>query len=341
MKKDGLSILVIGAGAIGGITACVLYRRGYDVTLVSKYPEYAKKIMSEGIQITGSGGVFIETLPAVADISEIHSKKDLVLLATKASDMARAAREALPLLSDEGYMLSMQNGICEYELASIAGMKKTVGCVVGWGATMNSPGELVMTSKGDFIIGYLDRQPDEDLETIAEVLSCIVPAKTTSNIIGHRYSKLIINSCITSPGAICGLYLGQMLARKRMRRVFVNIMREAVAVGNAMNIKIEAFGGKIDFYKFIEKEGKMADFKRNLVIRIIGYKYRRLKSSSLQSLERGKPTEIPYLNGFIVENADRHNIKVPVNRKITEMVKRIEEGKLAIGIKNFNDPVFD
>jgi len=238
-------------------------------------------------------------------------------------------------------MLSMQNGICEYELSSIIGIKKTIGCVVGWGATMITPGDLVMTSKGDFIIGYLDREPDKDLEIISDVLSSVIPSHTTSNIIGHRYSKLIINSCITSPGALCGLYLGQMLSSRRMRKVFINIIREAVAVANAMNIKIEVFGGKLDFYSFIEKSGWVADMKRDLMIRVIGFKYRKLKSSSLQSLERGKPTEIPYLNGFIVDNASKYDIPVPVNRKITELVKLVEDGKLTIDISNFNDPVFD
>jgi len=77
------------------------------------------------------------------------------------------------------------------------------------------------------------------------------------------------------------------------------------------------------------------------MIRVIGFKYRRLKSSSLQSLERGKQTEISYLNGFIADTAEKFNIPVPVNRKITEIVKMIEQGHLSIGIDNFDDPLFD
>jgi len=47
----------------------------------------------------------------------------------------------------------------------------------------------------------------------------------------------------------------------------------------------------------------LADIRRHLVIMVIGFKYRRLKSSSLQSLERGKLTEVDYFNGYIVRNA--------------------------------------
>jgi 2-dehydropantoate 2-reductase len=341
MIKNNPSILVVGAGAIGGITAAFLRHSGYDVTIVAKYPDYAEKINSKGINITGYRGSLSIPILAVATIEELKEKKDIILLATKATDMAFSARSALPFLNDGGYMVSMQNGVCEYELASVIGMEKTVGCVVGWGATMSSPGEMIMTSGGDFIIGYPDREPDEDLNTLALILSKVVPAKTTSNILGHLYSKLIINSCITSMGAVCGLYLGKMLSISRMRRIFINVIREAVAVANAMNIKIEVFGGKLDFYKFIEKKGLIADIKRNLLIRIIGFRYRRLKSSSLQSLERGKPTEISYFNGFIAYNAGKHNIEVPVNSKITAIIKLIEERKLSISIDNFDDPVFD
>jgi 2-dehydropantoate 2-reductase len=341
MKKNDLSILVIGAGAIGGITAAMLKKAGYNITLVAKYPDYAEKIRSTGIRISGKCGRFTAIMPAVSSVSEVTEAKDIIFLAVKANDMADAARQALPLLSGKGYMVSMQNGICEYELSTIAGEGKTIGCVVGWGATMVSPGEMQMTSEGDFIIGYPGREPDEDLKRMASMLESVVPVRTTSNIFGHRYAKLIINSCITSPGAICGLYLGQMLSVKRMRRIFVNIIREAVAVANAMNLRLEVFGGRLDFYKFIEKSGWMADLKRDITIRIIGFKYRRLKSSSLQSLERGKPSEIDYLNGFIVEKAAQYNVAVPVNARIVEIVKRIEKGQLQIGIANFDDTVFD
>jgi 2-dehydropantoate 2-reductase len=340
MNKNDLSVLVIGAGAVGGITAALIKSKGYNVTVVTKYQDYADLISDRGLKLSGRCGEMTVRVPAVAKVEGIREKKDIIILAVKANDMADVARQLLPLLKSDGYMVSMQNGICEYELSLIAGEERTAGCVVGWGATMISRGELQMTSDGDFIIGYPGREPDEDLRSLASVLESVVPVKMTANILGHRYSKLIINSCITSLGAVSGLYLGEMLAQRRMRQVFVNIIREAVTVARAMKIRLEVFGGRLDFDKFIEKEGVMADLKRDLTIRIIGFKYRRLKSSSLQSLERGKPTEIDYLNGFIVARAAKYNIPVPVNAKIVEIIKRIEKGELAVSMANFDDPVF-
>ena len=89
---------------------------------------------------------------------------------------------------------------------------------------------------------------------------------------------------------------------QRSRRIFIEIIREAVDVADKMNLKIEVFGGKLDFKKFLREMDFFSNFRRHLLIMIIGFKYRKLKSSSLQSLERGKPTEIDYLNGYIVRN---------------------------------------
>jgi 2-dehydropantoate 2-reductase len=198
-----------------------------------------------------------------------------------------------------------------------------------------------MTSTGEFILGYLEREPDEFLSEIGKVLSSIVPVRTTDNIIGHLYSKLIINSCITSLGAICGLYMGKMLSVSKVRRIFIEIIREAVEVADKMKIRIEVFGGKLDFRKFVKGEDFFSNLKRHLLIMIVGFKYRRLKSSSLQSLERGKLTEVDYFNGYIVRNGLHYGVPVPVNSEIMRMIHEIESKKRNISLNNFNDPSFD
>jgi 2-dehydropantoate 2-reductase len=55
------------------------------------------------------------------------------------------------------------------------------------------------------------------------------------------YSKLIVNSCITSLGAICGLRLGEMMKRRQARKIFLAIIAEAMAVAHAMNLSVPPF----------------------------------------------------------------------------------------------------
>jgi len=341
MTVSDLSFLVVGAGAIGGITAALLKRSGINVEILCRNEDYARRISEKGINVSGFSGEFNITLPAYPSASAVNGKKDIVLLATKATDMIEAARSVSHILKQDGFLVSLQNGFCEDVLAEIIGRERIVGCVTGWGATMHGEGDLEMTSKGGFIIGYTNREPDAFLVTLADTLSSVVPVMTTGNINGHLYSKLIINSCITSLGAICGLYLGEMLSIARVRKIFIRIMREAMEVADAMNLRVEVFGGNLDFKKFISGKGFLSDFRRHLIIRIIGYKYKKLKSSSLQSLERGKLTEIDYLNGYIIDNGERVRVSVPVNTLIVNMIHEIEQKKRNISVHNFDEPDFD
>ncbi len=314
MEGKGANIAVIGAGAIGGITAAVLTQAGYDIEVVCKHQDTVDRALSPGLHVFGVGGERRVPVKAVKEIGNLSGPKDVIFLATKATEAVAAARELLPYLRTDSLLVSLQNGICEDALADVVGRDRVVGCVVGWGATMHGPAELEMTSTGEFVIGNLDHRPDPRLPQIQAMLKEIVPTRITENIMGELYAKLIINSCINSLGALTGLYLGDLLAQRRIRDIFLEIMREAMAVAAGMQVKVEpAAGGKLDYYKFLASSGSIAQFRRHLMVRIIGFKYRRLKSSSLQSLERGRVTEIRFLNGYICDQGRKHGIATPIN----------------------------
>jgi len=329
-------IAVIGAGAVGGVIAAALKNSGYDVNLVAKYPELAKKVASEGIHVFGKCGDFTIKIPSVASVSGLDGTYDFAFMATKGYDMPAAARDLLPFLDEDSRVVCMQNGICEEDLAKIVGAQRTVGCVVGWGATMHEPGVSEMTSTGEFIIGNWEGQEYGRLREIMQMLNRIAQVKFSNNIFSELYSKLIINSCITTLGAISGLLLGEMLLRKKCRNIFIQVIIEAMAVADAMKLDVPPYAGKLDYYKF-RKTGFLSGMKRHITLLAIGFKYRRLKSSSLQSLERGRKTEVDNYNGYITAKGIEYGIETPVNKKLTEMVKEIESGKRKINPDNFNE----
>lgn len=339
MSKNGkvdLKIGVVGAGAIGGICAAYIKDAGYDLQIVARNHDHAKKFMTEGITVSGIRGSLNVKMDAVSRVEEMAADRDIVLLGVKATEMEEAARKMVPNLRSESMVVSLQNGFCEEALAGILGRERVIGCVTGWGATMHSPGNLEMTSPGDFIVGNIDNKEDPRLKQVQTILNYVIPTKISNNISGDLYAKLIINSCITSVGALCGLYLGEMLARKRVRLIFIKIMKEALEVAKALDIQVEVLAGKLNYYTFLENEGFWADIKRDLFLRAFGFKYRKLKSSSLQSLERGKETEIDYLTGFITTNAEKLNISTPVNSQVYQMVKEIEQGRRKISPDNLD-----
>ena len=332
-------VVVIGAGAIGGITAALIKKAGYDVTLVCKYPEIATVASGRGLHITGIKGDQFVSIHSVAAIEELYGVFDLALIATKAYDMPPSAKALLPYLTPDALVISMQNGICTDALSMVVGEARTVGCVIGWGATMHAPAELEMTSTGDFIIGRIQGDPSA-LLPVKTMLDAIVPTTISDDIFAELYSKLIVNSCITSLGAICGLRLGEMLKKKQARRIFIAIIEEAMAVAHAMKLQVPPFGGKLDYEKLIHGNRWFDRFRRHLMIYIVGLKYKNLKSSSLQSLERGRPTEIDYFNGYIARKGESLGVACPVNQRLVTIVKEIEAKKRNIQVENLYDAAF-
>jgi len=343
MNKDNNNkkIAVVGAGAIGGVVAAFLARAGWDPEVVCKHQETVNRALSDGFHICGVQGEHHIPLRGVKEIHDLSGPKDVVFLATKANDVMDAGQALLPFLKETSVVVSLQNGICEDALAKILGRNRVIGCVVAWGASMHGPAELEITSEGEFVIGSLDSQPKSKLQLIKQMLDDVAPTRISDNIMGELYSKLIINSCINSLGVIVGTRLGELLAMKRARQVFTAIMREAMVVASAMGIKVEpGGGGKLDYYRFLEGGGVLSQIKRDLLVRVIGFKYRRIKSSSLQSLERGRKTEIDYLNGYICARGRQYGIPTPINDVVVRMVKEIEVGQRKMTPENLKDPVF-
>jgi len=204
---------------------------------------------------------------------------------------------------------------------------------------MTAAAEIDMTSEGTFIIGMEDGAP-ERLSVLKKVLESVVPTKISKDILSDLYSKLIVNSCITTLGVICGMKLGDMMKVKKIRNIFLKIMEEALAVANKMELFVPPYAGKLDYYKMFKSNGYFAKLKRHLTIKIVGSKYKNLKSSSLQSLKRGRPTEIDYFNGYIAKKGDEVGVDTPINDVVTRMVKEIEQKKRDISIRNFDEQVF-
>lgn len=340
MKTQALKILVIGAGGIGGITAAHMAKAGYDVEVADCLPGLAEKIQTRGLHVFGNGLYFQQKMRAYSSVEEIGEPKDIVFIATKANSLPAIERLIPSILKKDSVIVSLQNGICEEELGKLFGEEMVIGCVVGFGATVHEPGNLEMTSGGEFVIGKIGQKDPNHFNEVYEILSKVTETKTTENIFGCLFSKLIINSCITTMGAISGVTLGKMLLKRKYRRIFMGVVSEAVAVARAQGVTLEKYAGKINFYKFAENHSSLDLMKQHLILALAGFKYRKLKSSGLQSLETGRPTETDYLNGYIARKALEKYVDVPLNNFLIKLIKEIESGVRTISEENFEHPFF-
>lgn len=330
-----MKIVLIGVGAIGGSVAVLAAKAGYDLDVVCQNNETAEKIKTQGFQLSGVKGEHLIKINAFSTVEELNEQYDICIISTKAYAMPDIARQMLSHIKDNSIVVSMQNGICTDILSEIVGESRTVSCMIGFGATMVSPTQVTMTSLGEFAIGMPKGQKSDKLEHLCEMLNVVVPTHISENITEELYSKLIINSCITSLGAITGETLGQMLKNKIARVLFLAIAREGMYVAKAMGLEVPPFAKVLNYNLLLLSNAKFYNILCETIFRIVGkLKYNNVKSSSLQSLERGKPTEIDYFNGYIVKKGEEFGVETPINRRMVEMIKEIERRERNITMDN-------
>ena len=325
-------ILVAGAGAIGGITGAYMTLDGKDVTLFDIDKKHVEKINKDGLFIDGIRG---KKKVKVKAVTRIRGKYDIVFLAVKSQYTEDALKRIIPHLKENAIVVSLQNGINEEGIAKKIGIKRTIGCVIGWSATNVGAGHLRLTSEGKFIIGRLDGKIDGNLKKVKELLESFSDVEITDNIIDSLWTKLMINSAIASIGAISVKTLGEMVKDRKSIVILALLANELVKVAENAGIKLEKFEG-LDpkLFKIYDYE----DFKRVVAImKIAGEKHHGLKSTMLQDLEKGKKTEIDYLNGYIEKKAEEIGIETPINKELIKIIKEIENGKRKLSPKNIDE----
>ena len=252
----------------------------------------------------------------------------MIITATPSTALETALRDLAPALSRESVVVTCQNGLPEERAAAVVG-DRVVGSVVGWGATMSEPGVYRQTSRGGLQIGK-SINSFAPVAEVAKVLESVTPVEVVDDLAGVRWSKLAIN-CVTSPfGAIGGEPLGQLLKYSEVRRLALEVFAEVAEVARRQGIVMRPVAGTLDIARVaINDSERSARFAptlllKHLVLLAIGFKFRRMRSSMLYALERGRPLEIDYLNGEIVGRGERLGIATPVNRAIVETVREIE-----------------
>jgi 2-dehydropantoate 2-reductase len=332
MDSD-LRILVMGAGGIGGTVTGHLTEVGADVTAVTTNPAIHEAVSSHGFRLTGEGETTV--VPGRIALGVPDGTYDLVLLATQPPQVEDAARSALPHLADDGAMVVFQNGLCEQRVARITGLDRVIGGIIAWGASMPEPGLYDRTASGGFVLGRPDGTVDALVRTLGGLLEVVGPVEYTENLLGARWSKLALNCAISTLGTIGGERLGALVGNRHVRRLALEIMTEAVEVARAEDIRLEKIAGTVDLDWIAlgdaerRKRGSAGLTAKHALLLAVGLRYRRMRSSMLSAIERGRTPAIDFLNGELVERGREHGIAVPVNQLATETVHRIAAGEVS------------
>jgi 2-dehydropantoate 2-reductase len=333
----------MGCGSVGGVIAGGLLRSAYDLTIVTNNDEITNAIKNDGIRVSAPKDEWTVHAQAHTQLQDLQGTFDTVLLAMKATDVEQAVEDLRAYLSPSGYVVTLQNGIVEDRIGEMLGRERVIGALVGWGATMRKPGLYEMTSLGEVVIGELDGQITSRAERLQSTLEKAIPTSLSDNIYGVLWSKLTINCIITTLGAVTGQLLGEMLNRSSVRRLALLIASEVIDVAKSLGISMEPVGETLEMeriYLPIDRRhiGFGWDiFVRHIIMLVVGIKFRRLKSSMLQSLERGRPAEIEFMNGYVAQKGEQSGVPTPINTALTSMVREIDSGQRQIDPQNLDE----
>lgn len=334
----GPRVLVVGGGAIGGVTAAHLRQAGVHVTALVTNAGIREAIKQNGYRLQGHTTLrHVEAPHILANAADGDSDSyDYALLAVQPPAVEQATREMAPLLKADGRVVCFQNGLCEERVAAIVGAERVLGGIVSWGASMPEPGVFDRTSDGGFTLGRLSGEIDDNTRNLAHILSHVGPVTYTTNLLGARFSKLAMNSAVSTLGTLGGTQVGGLLRHAFVRRLALEIVTEACLVADAIGVRLERLATTVDvrWFSIKEKPGVFAPelWAKHALVYLVGLRYRRMRSSMLQAIERGRPPAVDFLNGELVSRAEKVGLLVPTNTLARTLVWEIAKGQRSSGL---------
>lgn len=331
------NILVVGGGAIGGITAAALTHQGENVIIYDTDRSHVDA-MKKGLVITGMRELRIAVKAMTPDDfreSDYRGWADIVLLAVKGLHTENALKSVLPCVSGRAPVVSMQNGINEETIAHIVGAERTIGCSITWGGTNKGPGELIQTTEGGFIIGQWPTGRSPIVDETAELLSKAFPTDISDNIIGDRWTKLLITASLTGVGTVAGLTYGGVIKNEAACRVALTVITETYDVGIANGVRFADLMGVSPSIALVRNK---ADFDNASKLMEFAFsQHGATKPSMWQDIEKGRKTEVDFVNGYVMRKGKEVGVKTPANELVTRMIKDIESGKKKPELANLKE----
>ena len=305
--------LILGAGAIGSAVGGLLAESGEEVWLLGRR-WHLSEIARRGLLIHGILGehqvTSCRTAENVGALPKISW--DAILVTVKSFDTEPAAQKLPPLITPSTKILSLQNGLGNWEiLCRYLPMGQVIGGRVIFGVELEPGAVTVTVWGGDILLGSLSPESSAaDLEPIAGRLRAAgLPTQATPRIREALWSKVIYNCCLNPLSTLLEVPYGRLLENGGTRRIMREVVEEAYRVAAAEKLPLDP--------------PTPASYTEDLFGRLIPMTAAHYPSM-LQDIRRGRRTEIDALNGALVRLAETHRIELPVNRLLTDLIRARE-----------------
>lgn len=324
MSSD--TILIWGAGAIGGTLGAYLARAGEDVLLVDIVEPHVDAMNREGLAIEGPVETFRQHVKAAVP-SDVTGRFKRIILAVKAHHTRDAVRALKPHLADDGSVLSAQNGLNEIIIAEEIGAERTVGCFVNFGADWLEPGRILFGNRATVAVGETDGNTTTRVQDYHRLLLIFEPnAVLTDNIWGYLWGKLGYGAMLFAT-ALTPASMSENLASERHFPVFHRLGQEVMSVALARSVKPLGFNG-FDPASFMP--GASEEASRKSVADMAEFNRHTAKTHSgiwRDLAVRKRKTEVDAQIAIISTLGSEAGIATPTIDKLVTLIHDIEENR--------------
>ena len=326
MSQAQDTILIWGAGAIGGTVGAYLARAGHDLLFVDSAADHVAAMNAAGLAIEGP----IETFSVAARAAlpaQVAGRHRRILLCVKAHHTEAAAKALEPHLAEDGVVVSLQNGLNERVIAAAVGERRTIGAFVNFGADYLAPGRVLYGGRGAFVLGELDGAMSPRLAALADLARVMEPnAVESDNIWGFLWGKLGYGALLFAT-ALTDDSIADVLDAPEFRPLLTALAREVVAVSAAQGIRPEGFNGwdPAAFAPAAPQAAADASFDA-----MVAFNRRSAKSHSgiwRDLAVRHRRTEVDAQLGPVVAEAARLGLLAPLGGRLVGLIHDIEEGR--------------
>jgi 2-dehydropantoate 2-reductase len=299
-----MNILIIGTGALATLFAARLTEAGHTITMLGTWKEGLDALSKNGARLIDSNGKEKQfKVQATDDPRDCLGAKYAIVL-VKAWQTERVAHQLKECLAEDGLVLTLQNGLGNYEtLTQSLGLGRVALGSTTTGATLLGAG--LVREAGEGIISIGRNQSLGQME--AALRSARFNVQIVENAGSLVWGKLIVNAAINPLTALLRVTNGELLDRPSAHEMMGRLALEAAQVAQAENITLP----------FADPIAAADDVARKTAAN---------RSSMLQDVLRGAPTEIDAICGAVVRKAQKHMIDTPVNRVCWQLVKALEKG---------------
>jgi len=300
-----MKIAVVGAGAMGSLFGGLLAESGADVWLLDIWVEHVKAVNENGLNIEREGKFRSVSVKATTDPNRIGIS-DIVIIFVKSTNTRQAAKTAKFLMDDSSLILTLQNGMGNADtIAEVIEPARIIAGTTSHGATMLGPGSIRHAGIGPTTIGmWADDGKDKVLYIAKFLTEAGIKTEAVDDIQSVIWNKLLVNVGINAITALTGIKNGQLLDLSATQDISRAAVEEAIELARAQGIMIRE-----DAVEHVFEIAKATSPNR---------------SSMGQDVDNKRLTEIEAINGFVVREAFKIGLNVPINKTLTALIETLQ-----------------